>query len=150
MDRVGKLRLRAYEAEGFVNAGYRETLRALGASGEGRVLVAVDGAAFLGTVMLLPYRTDSEVAFSADEAEVRALAVDPAARGRGIARRLLNAVVDAAVDAGARRLVLCTQPRMHAAQRLYESEGFVRLPERDWAPLPDLVLKSYVLDLARR
>ena len=39
---------------------------------------------------------------------------------------------------------------MHGAHRIYERLGFVRTPERDWNPLPELVgitLLTYELTL---
>jgi hypothetical protein len=29
-------------------------------------------------------------------------------------------------------VILCTETRMHAAQRLYECRGYLRDPARDW------------------
>jgi hypothetical protein len=37
---------------------------------------------------------------------------------------------------------------MRAAQRLYERLGFVRAVDRNWAPVPELTLLAYVLELA--
>ena len=39
--------------------------------------------------------------------------------------------------------MLCTQPTMHAAQHLYAETGFTRLPDRDWFPVPGLILLAY-------
>jgi len=43
--------------------------------------------------------------------------------------------------------VLCTEPAMRVAHRLYEQAGFVRLPERDWTPAPGTTLLVYGLNL---
>jgi hypothetical protein len=37
---------------------------------------------------------------------------------------------------------------MEAAHHLYESAGFVRLPERDWLPVPEVPLMAFRLALA--
>ncbi len=37
---------------------------------------------------------------------------------------------------------------MTAARRIYERIGFVRDPERDWQPVPDIQLLGYVLPLS--
>ena len=68
---------------------------------------------------------------STDEAEVRFLAVLRDARRVGVARSLMNAAIGSARDGGAVAVVLSTQPSMIAAQRLYESMGFRRTPEKD-------------------
>lgn len=152
MGAAGALRVAAYQAQGFLAAGsdYADTLRGLGADGHGTVLVAVEDRDLLGTVMLEPWHADSEVARGADEAEMRAFAVSPAAQRRGIGRALIRAAIAEARARGARRLVLSTQPAMTAAQRLYQEEGFTRLPERDWAPVPGLTLLAYALPLSPR
>jgi hypothetical protein len=36
---------------------------------------------------------------------------------------------------------------MHAAHRLYERLGFTRLPDRDWEPVPQVLLLAYSLSL---
>jgi GNAT superfamily N-acetyltransferase len=60
--------------------------------------------------------------------EVKHLYVVPAARGRGLGRRLLEALEAAARDAGARTLVLDTNRSLEAAGGLYRSAGFVPVP----------------------
>ena len=141
---VGELRVRAYEAQDLLSASssYKQTLRTLGADG-GEVLVAVDGETLLGTVMLQPWGPASEVGRGADEVEMRALAVAPSAQGRGVGGALVAAAVRRSQAAGHRHLVLSTQPAMRAAQRLYRAAGFERLPDRDWSPVPGLVLLAF-------
>src|SRR6185437_9111082 len=83
------------------------------------------------------------------EVEFRMLATLPAARGRGVGETLVRACIERARAAGAPRLVLSTGPEMTAAHRLYERLGFVRVPERDWRPRPEMkeLLRAYVLPL---
>ena len=50
----------------------------------------------------------------------------PAARGRGVGRRLMNTARDFAVETGAKGLVLETATDNFTAQGLYESLGWVR------------------------
>jgi ribosomal protein S18 acetylase RimI-like enzyme len=64
------------------------------------------------------------------EAHIRMLGVGPEARGEGIGRLLMEAAVVEARAAGKRRMTLGTTERMVAAQRLYESMGFVRGPDQ--------------------
>lgn len=54
------------------------------------------------------------------------LFVDPAARQRGLGRHLMEAAAEEARRRGAVSLVLSTARSNHAAQRLYESLGWVR------------------------
>jgi ribosomal protein S18 acetylase RimI-like enzyme len=152
---VGDIRVAAYLHDGFLSADsqYAPRLRELGADGEGHVLVAeYEGGdrpgAIIGTVMLqrMPYA--GPVVTRPDEAEIRALAVRPAARGAGVGQALLAAVIQCAVREGVRHLVLFTQADMKAAHRLYAKAGFVRLAERDWSPEPGTSLLAYGLMLA--
>ncbi|ARQ72199.1 GNAT family N-acetyltransferase [Streptomyces marincola] len=84
------------------------------------------------------------------EAEFRMLAVTRAARGRGVGEALVRACLLRARRAGARRVVISSQSRMHTAHRLYGRLGFVRAPERDWEPLPGLRLHAFALELAHK
>jgi ribosomal protein S18 acetylase RimI-like enzyme len=68
---------------------------------------------------------------NADEAELHLLAVDDAYRGVGLGRALVSAAIEVAKELGFRKIVLWTQPSMTAAQKLYESTGFVRADHRD-------------------
>lgn len=146
---VGELRVQAYEAQDLLSAAssYRATLRELGTAPGAEVLVAVEDGQLLGTVLLQAFGPAAEVARSPDEAELRALAVAPTAQGRGVGGALLDEAIRRARANGARHLVLSTQPAMHAAQRLYRAAGFVRLPDRDWSPLPTVPLLAFGLPL---
>jgi ribosomal protein S18 acetylase RimI-like enzyme len=146
---IGDLRVAAYAARGFLSDGshYTETLRGLGRDRDGQVLAAVDGEQILGTVMLQRWPDGGPVVRGPGEAEVRALAVAPGAQGRGVGRALLQAVTERASGEGVHHLVLCTQPEMRAAQHLYEAAGFLRIPERDWCPVPGFTLLAYGRDL---
>ena len=53
----------------------------------------------------------------------------PAARGRGVARRLLAAIEESARADGFRRVILETGDRQPEAIALYESLGYVRIPD---------------------
>jgi ribosomal protein S18 acetylase RimI-like enzyme len=166
-DELGDLRVAAYRADGFLSpqSTYAPRLRALGADGLDQVLVAVESCStaastsgsaqapgsgrgrILGTVMLQGWPQGGDILAGPEEAEIRALAVAPEARGAGLGRALLAAVIERAAGAGLRQLVLLTQPEMKAAHRLYAEAGFARLPERDWSPEPGVTLMAYGLAL---
>ncbi|MFB9074771.1 GNAT family N-acetyltransferase [Citricoccus parietis] len=96
------------------------------------------GTVVAGSVVLtLPGMPMSETAREG-EFEFRMLAVDPRVQRRGVARALVRAAIDRAEQLeGIDAIVLTTMVTMTGAHRLYESEGFVRVPERDWR-LPDI------------
>jgi ribosomal protein S18 acetylase RimI-like enzyme len=147
---IGDLRIAAYRADGFLGAGssYATRLHALGSDGAGEVLAAVEDRVIVGTVMLQPWPHAHQVVRGPGEAEIRALAVAPHERGRGIGRALLSAVTGRAVTARVRHLLLLTEPEMLAAQHLYTEAGFTRLPDRDWSPEAGVVLLAYRKTLA--
>ena len=62
-----------------------------------------------------------------DIAEIKRMYVDPSARSRGHARRLLVGLEDAARRAGYARVRLDTGPKQPHAQALYESAGYVEI-----------------------
>lgn len=123
---------------------YLDRLADVGGRAEtGTVLVAVDEERILGTATVELERRieDDEPPLPPDEAHIRMLGVDPQARGRGVGRALIEACLAYARDAGRTRLTLNTTQRMKAAQAMYESLGFERLPDRTF---PDgFVLLSY-------
>ena len=79
--------------------------------------------------------------------EVRLLAVAPSSRGQGIGAALMEECVRRARASGASVLALHTTDMMQSALRLYERMGFVRSPELDLHPAPDLTVKGYRLNL---
>ena len=155
---VGELTVSAYAADGYLTAAdeYADELRgAARRATEAELVVAVDGhdttpnrsSTLLGTVTFClsgsPYAEISR----AGEAEFRMLAVAPAARGRGVGHALVRWCLDRAREQGCTGLALSSLDRMHAAHRLYDRLGFVRLPERDWQPNPHITLLAYYLSL---
>jgi GNAT superfamily N-acetyltransferase len=154
LDEIGEIRVAAYVADGFLSpdSGYAPRLRTLGADGDGEVLVAVaDGNAgrlqLIGTVMIRYWPDGGEIMQEPGDAEIRALAVLPSARGTGAGKALLHAVMDRAATSGVRHLLLCTQPEMRTAHHLYEQAGFIRLPAKDMSPVPGVDLLAYGLRL---
>lgn len=119
-DLVGELTERVYRDGGFGSGAYADVL------------------ALPGTPLAHMCR--------ADEAEVRMLAVDEAARGHGVANLLMAACETLARDQGLAAMILCTETRMLAAQRLYKRRGYLREPARDWQ-IRNVYLIAYRLPL---
>ena len=71
----------------------------------------------------------------------------PSAQRQGVGEALTRLVVDRFVELGAHAVVLSSLGEMAAAHRVYTRLGFVRLPERDWSPVPGVELVAFRLEL---
>ncbi|WP_433387451.1 GNAT family N-acetyltransferase [Micromonospora sp. KLBMP9576] len=150
---VARLTVAAYEADGQLKGehGYAAVLADVASrAADGEVLVAADDATgeLLGSVtFVLPGTRYAELC-RPGEAEFRMLAVDPAAQGRGVGAALVEGCVSRAVELGRSAVLICVRRGFAAAaQRLYQRRGFVRVPERDWTPLPGVELLGLRLEL---
>ncbi|MGA9344761.1 MAG: GNAT family N-acetyltransferase [Nocardioidaceae bacterium] len=146
LDAVGHLTLDGYVHDGLlsVDAEYAaELVDAAHRSREAELLVAVVDGEVVGTVTFCPPGSPLRELSRDGEAEFRMLAVSPAARGRGVARSLVERCVARSLELGLAELVICSMREMTTAHRLYERLGFVRDPALDWTPVPDVVLLAY-------
>lgn len=151
---IGRIAVASYRQAGILPEGvdYESTLRdAASRARDTELLVAIDThKGVLGSVaMCLPGSALAEIAVGDGELEFRMLSVDPAAQGRGVGEALVRACVARAREVGCRAVVLSTKQfsEVTAAQRLYQRLGFVRLPERDWSPVPDVRLIAMICAL---
>jgi GNAT superfamily N-acetyltransferase len=101
------------------------------------VLVAADaGGKLLGSIDFIDdmtqYGSGGSASTVTDAAGVRLLAVEDAARGKGVGKALTLFCIDRARELGKHRLVLHTTRVMQAAWTMYEALGFVRFPDIDF------------------
>ncbi|MCI0417067.1 GNAT family N-acetyltransferase [bacterium] len=82
---------------------------------EGPIWIAVQDSVIVGSVSGVPME---------DSFYIRSMAVSPAARNLGVARKLLQHVETYAVQKGFKALSLCTTPFLSGAIHLYERSGF--------------------------
>ena len=111
------------------------------------LLAALDGDDLLGSATYATAGGPWAELARPGEAEMRMLAVRAQARGRGTGRILTQACLERARAAGCARFVLSSGPQMTSAHRMYEAMGFVRTPDRDWAPTPGVDLVTYAYGL---
>jgi ribosomal protein S18 acetylase RimI-like enzyme len=112
---------------------------------DGELLVAELHGAVVGAVTFVVGGTPYANVAVPGEAEFRMLAVAPSARRNGAGLALVQQCIASAYERNCSVLRLSTRPEMAAARRMYERLGFVRTPDRDWAP--DEPLLTYALDL---
>ncbi|MET0619720.1 MAG: GNAT family N-acetyltransferase [Thermoanaerobaculia bacterium] len=94
----------------------------------GRLLLAWRGDEAVGCIALRP--------IDASTCEMKRLYVRPDARGEQLGRRLAERICREAKDAGYTRICLDTLPSMAAAQKLYQSLGFVPIEPYVFNPVP--------------
>lgn len=105
---------------------------------QGALLIAFIGADVAGCVALRP--------LDGRAAEMKRLYVRAAYRSLGLGKRLVEAVIQAARQAGYSELRLDTLPSMASAQVLYRRLGFVEIPPYNSTHLPGT--RFYALKLA--
>jgi ribosomal protein S18 acetylase RimI-like enzyme len=153
--RVGDLTVAAYAAlpVDHLWGGYDDEIRAVAERLErAAVLVAVLDGAVVGAVTYVSDRESEWLEWSEPgEAQIRLLAVDTGAQGRGIGEALVNACIERAREEGM-TIVLHTTDHMPVAQRLYARMGFTRRPERDvhdFEAEHDMTFLAFTFDPAR-
>ena len=147
---VGDLTADSYVGAGVIpaDAQYLTFLRdAAHRDREAEVWVAVLDDRVVGTVTYVAAGSSLVEVARDGEAEMRSLAVHPDATGRGVGEALTRHVIERARAGGYDSLVLSSSTTMAAAHWLYDRLGFVRLPERDWRPVPQVHLLAYTLPL---
>jgi GNAT superfamily N-acetyltransferase len=103
----------------------------------GAFFVAVDGDRLVGCAGWRKHGPD---------AELKRMYSAPAARGQGLARRMLGVIEDSARAAGLKRLILETGTKQPEAIGLYESAGYERIEDFGYYKGYENVL-SYAKDL---
>jgi ribosomal protein S18 acetylase RimI-like enzyme len=98
----------------------------------GELMLAKTGDHVLGCIALKPLAPP-------ETAEIKRLYVRDQARGKGLGRRLVEAILETAAERGYREIRLDTLPQMQAAIALYKSFGFVPVPPYGSHPYPGLV-----------
>jgi putative acetyltransferase len=86
----------------------------------GQIFFVVEGDTVLGTCAVLRH--------GPTECEIAKMAVAPAARGRGLGDRLMEAAVDFAREIGASKVVIVSNTLLAPAIRLYRKHGFMEVP----------------------
>lgn len=99
---------------------------------KGALLLARKGDKAIGCVGMRPLDDQT--------GEMKRLYLDQAARGLGVGRRLCEALITAAKQAGYRRMRLDTVPgKMDSAITLYRALGFRTIPPYNQSPIPGII-----------
>ncbi len=146
-ERVGALTIAAYKTleRDHLEDGYDEQILDVdGRAASAEVLVAVDhDGTIVGACTFVSDPASPWMEWTKpDETQLRLLAVDASARGRGVGQALVEACI-ARTRALGRPLLLHTTQYMPAASRLYERLGFVRRPDRDVAGYEPYEFRAY-------
>jgi putative acetyltransferase len=104
---------------------------------DGRLLLAVEGDDAVGCVALR--KLDDGIC------EIKRLYVQPACRGNGLGRRLVEALIHTAREIGYEKMRLDSVSSLKEAASLYRSLGFSDIPAYRYNPLPDAVYMELML-----
>lgn len=114
-------------------------------------MVAEVNGKIVGTVVLYPAEAQAYQGLAENNLtypELRKLAVSDEARGKGVAKALIQECINRAIKNGYDAMGLHTADFMETAMKLYEKMGFVRIPEEDFIPLDDgIVVKAFRITL---
>ena len=116
---------------------------------ESELLIAVEDGEIVGSATFYPARikrTQSE--WPCRWTGARLIAVLPDRRRRGIGKALVEECIRLSRDQNAAAFALHTTPYMELAQGMYERMGFVRVPEYDFHPRPEMTVMAYKFDLS--
>jgi ribosomal protein S18 acetylase RimI-like enzyme len=139
-DEVGRVTMRAYSEffdDGAIDADSSYLRRigdVAGRAPHATILVALDDGAIVGSLTLeleqrIPGGSEAKPPLAAGEAHIRMLGVDPVARDRGAGRALMDEAEHRALAAGKIEVTLHTTHLMEAAQAMYRSRGYERMPD---------------------
>ncbi len=103
----------------------------------GRLYLALCDGVPVGCIALRP--------MSAKAAELKRLFVRPAYRGRGIARALIERILQDAAEIGYHRVLLDTLPFLQSAIRLYRTLGFREIEPYNDNPMGSSIYMQYDL-----
>lgn len=111
-----------HEFEAFVARLFAQFVERHDPAREHCWIAEIDGER-VGCVFVVAHADDAQVA------QLRCLLVDPRARGLGVGRRLVEACIEFAREAGYSRMRLWTNDILTAARHIYESCGFALIEE---------------------
>jgi GNAT superfamily N-acetyltransferase len=145
LDDVARITVDAYTAgPGAGTPTYINTLRdAQSRFDEALLYVAELDGVIVGSVTLARDGTKHAEIARPGELEVRYLSVEPSAWGQGIAKALMGRAREIAQQ-DHRVLVLDAITHNTKVHTMYTNMGFVRIPARDFSPVPNVDLMSYV------
>ncbi len=113
--------------------------------GDGNFWIALDGDELVGTVGV--------VDISNHQVALKKMFVSASYRGKdkGVAQSLINTAIDWCRTKGIKQIFLGSTPRMYAAHRFYEKNGFVEVSTEQLPPLFPIVsvdTKFYRCDIS--
>lgn len=145
-------RVKAYQAHAeLINEEHWQALKQAISSEadneeEVELIVAESEGQIIGSVVLFPPHTDAYEGYvdAMDYPEIRMLAVNPEAQGKGVASALIAECIKRSREKGYSFIGLHTGEFMEKAIKLYERKGFERLPQYDFEPANDgIIVKAF-------
>ncbi|MDO8473002.1 MAG: GNAT family N-acetyltransferase [Dehalococcoidia bacterium] len=153
LDAASRVIKAAYREYGAVMpaSAFRKYIRDIGnvrsRLGEADLLVATIEGKVAGAVTLYLDGSRSAEGWPKGWAGIRMLAVHPRYRGRGAGLALMQECLRRCREQGIKTVGLHTTEAMAVGRRMYERMGFLRAPQYDFHPRPDMTVMAYKLDL---
>lgn len=135
------------EGEGGRDTPYARSDFDAAAAAAAHFLVAEQDGAVVGVVALLSPGEPSRAVALEGEAELARLVVVAGARRHGVGRALVERCAELAHEADWDAIALWSRPYQSAGHRLYESLGYVRVPERDSVDATGFARQVFRLEL---
>ena len=124
-----------YVEGGYTEAGLAITLFESNAVRKRGLIIAAretEESVFAGMVIVVSADSTARRLALDNETEIHLLGVKLEYRKHGLGRLLVEAAIESAKQSGSDKMILWTQTGMSAAQKLYETSGFLRRKERDF------------------
>ncbi|WEG12170.1 GNAT family N-acetyltransferase [Pullulanibacillus sp. KACC 23026] len=152
LEHIRTQRVKAYEehASRLPSAHWEALKQAISSAADvdegAELFVAEVDGDIVGSVVLCPENTDAYKGLTgmSEFPEIRMLAVAPRARGKGVARKLIQTCIDLTRECEHKAIGLHTGDFMEQAMALYTKMGFERLAEYDFEPAGDgIIVKAF-------
>ncbi|MDH5718621.1 MAG: GNAT family N-acetyltransferase [Spirochaetia bacterium] len=125
----------AYLDEGFIDKNrFKISFSSASIRNRGKIYCAreIDSNEIAGIVIAVDYKSAAKLFAKTNEIEMHLLGVKPKFRNKGLAKLLIEKLLESVNNTDYTKMLLCTQVKMYAAHKLYKAYGFIHNPSRDF------------------
>ncbi|MDH5720347.1 MAG: GNAT family N-acetyltransferase [Spirochaetia bacterium] len=125
----------AYLDEGFIDLNkFKTSFSPASIRNRGVIYCAREIASneIAGMVIGVDYNSSAKLFAKTYEIEMHLLGVKPKFRNKGLAKLLIEELLESVNNTGYTKMLLWTQVNMYTAHKLYKAYGFIHNPSRDF------------------